>query len=234
MVRSKSNSSKQALVDALDRVMAIDLERIRYKTQQKLGWSTLRAIKAELEYRRYLTLLVLYPNQEIAPPSNDADEIWHTHILDTMAYEIDCERLLGGFLHHVPSYVTPAEKVKTAAARKQSGALFERYFGENEPNTNRQTQEDDSESFWASMAEKHDRAEQAAEAAQGVFLPTRKDKVPETKSESPTRVLPVLNKEVVRGSDGCVHGLVRNTRDQGSSPIRAEKNSRFSRMVKIS
>jgi hypothetical protein len=129
MAPATNTPDKQAFLEALDRVLAINLDPIRRKTEQKLGWDGLRAIKAELEYRRYLTLILLCPDQPIAPPSNDADEIWHSHILDTQAYQKDCQRLFGDYLHHVPSYGTPEEKRAMAAARHQSEALFQQRFG---------------------------------------------------------------------------------------------------------
>ena len=35
-------------------------------------------------------------------PSRAADMFWHYHILDTVAYQIDCDRIFGRFLHHFP------------------------------------------------------------------------------------------------------------------------------------
>lgn len=230
MVRSTNTPSKQALLEALDRVMLIDLERIRCKTEHVLGWDVVRGIKAEMEYRRYLTLLLLYPDQQIAPPSDDADEIWHSHILDTMAYEKDCERLFGAFLHHVPSYGTPREKVSMAVAKEHTEALYERHFSKTRLRTERKTQSqgffslspENGEGFWVDMAEKYDRAQQVASEALCVNGPTKREKTSEKSSEAPTRTIPVRKKEVVRGGDGCVPCL-------GSR----EKKSKTTKLVKI-
>jgi len=129
MFRSLNNLSAATVEQAQDRVRALDLERITQKVRRKKGWEAARASQAEEQYRRYLALLLVYPGKQIAPPSNDADEIWHGHILDTAAYQQDCDRLFGSFLHHVPSYGTPREKLALAQAREQTEALYERHFG---------------------------------------------------------------------------------------------------------
>jgi hypothetical protein len=122
-------ANEEKLNAALARVAAIDLDRIRNKVQNKRGWTEERAARAVELYRRYLALLVLDRNQKLAPPSPDADEIWHGHILDTRAYHRDCESLFGTYLHHVPSYGTAAEKVQMAACRERTELVFQTHFG---------------------------------------------------------------------------------------------------------
>lgn len=124
-----TTSPKQTLTAALESVQGLDLERITRKVQHQRGWTASRANQAERDYRRYLALLLVYPDRPIAPPGQDADEIWHGHILDTVAYARDCERLFGCFLHHVPSYGKADEKLLLASAREQSEALYQRHFG---------------------------------------------------------------------------------------------------------
>jgi len=131
MIRKTLNAATETkLNETLARVATLDLERIRIKLQNKLGWTDERAAAAEEQYRCYLTLMLLEPTLRLAPPSQDADEIWHGHILDTLAYQADCERLFGRFVHHVPSYGTPAEKLGMAAAREDTDRAFLRYFGD--------------------------------------------------------------------------------------------------------
>jgi hypothetical protein len=123
------SANEQDLKAALARVDAVDLERIRAKVQKKLGWGPERAARAVEQYRQYLALLVIDPDQILAPPSEDADEIWHAHILDTQAYHHDCEALFGTYLHHVPSYGTPQEKVQMATCKERTELVFESHFG---------------------------------------------------------------------------------------------------------
>ncbi len=131
MAGSHYNPSEKVVKATLELVQELDLRRITRKVQNKLGWDTARADQAEMQYRQYLALIILYPDRQIAPPSQDADEIWHGHVLDTQAYQQDCDNLFGDFLHHVPSYGGPEEKLLMAAAREQSEALFEKHFGQD-------------------------------------------------------------------------------------------------------
>jgi len=142
--------STQTLMDVLERVQALNLERITRKVERKLGWDADRANQAEQQYRRYLALLLLYPEEPIALPSNDADEIWHGHILDTPAYQEDCEELFGAYLHHVPSYGSAEEKVKMASAREQTEALYQRHFGNGQQDG---TGTDQDEAFWTCLGQ---------------------------------------------------------------------------------
>jgi hypothetical protein len=122
-------ANKEKLEAALVRVAAIELDRIQAKLRNKRGWSEERAAHAVELYRRFLALLVLDPHQMLAPPSEDADEVWHAHILDTRAYHHACEALFGQYLHHVPSYGTHEEQVLAAVCRERTELVFETHFG---------------------------------------------------------------------------------------------------------
>lgn len=84
---------------ALD-IGVLDLSLIKKKVAQKQGWSEDYADKVEVDYRAFLAKGEKGGNR----PTVDVDEMWHTHILDTKKYAADCQRMFGGFLHHIPSY----------------------------------------------------------------------------------------------------------------------------------
>src|SRR3954454_15487898 len=87
-------------------IQTLDLEPIKVKlmdAEEGQGWSRQYVDQMELAYRRFLTLIVKYPEQTIAP-NKDVDKFWHGHILDTMKYAEDCERVFGFFLHHFPYF----------------------------------------------------------------------------------------------------------------------------------
>jgi hypothetical protein len=65
------------------------------------GWTQEKADTVEKEYRRFLCMMKLYPDEDIAPVM-DVDIFWHYHILDTMKYAVDCEKVFGYFQHHYP------------------------------------------------------------------------------------------------------------------------------------
>lgn len=87
-------------------IRALDLEPIKFKLMdpdEGKGWSRETVERLETEYKQFLTLLVKYPDAVIAP-SREVDTFWHGHILDTMKYAQDCDRIFGYFLHHFPYF----------------------------------------------------------------------------------------------------------------------------------
>jgi hypothetical protein len=89
---------------AIDAINALDLSPIKTKLMHRAsgeGWSAAQADAVETEYRRFLTLMKLYPNESTAPLV-DVDTFWHYHILDTAKYAADCASAFGYFLHHYP------------------------------------------------------------------------------------------------------------------------------------
>ena len=90
--------------DLFNAVMQLDLEPIKMKLMHVAsgeGWSLEKANAVEKEYRRFLCLMKMYPEEDTAPLV-DVDTFWHYHILDTVKYAADCEQAFGYFLHHYP------------------------------------------------------------------------------------------------------------------------------------
>ena len=88
------------------RIQNLDLARIIWKMgdpEEGKGFTPQRLAQAEMDYRRFLHLHLLYPGLEIVP-TKLIDEVWHQHILDTRAYAKDCQELFGEFLHHYPYF----------------------------------------------------------------------------------------------------------------------------------
>ena len=69
---------------------------------RKLGWSVKRAERAIKEYRDFLYVSYLHKNESTIVPSEEVDEVWHTHIMDTRKYYMDCMSTFGEILHHSP------------------------------------------------------------------------------------------------------------------------------------
>lgn len=67
------------------------------------GWSEQQCIEVAQEYRRYLKLKLFYPSENIVP-NRAIDTMWHYHILDTAAYQKDCNSIFGDILHHYPYF----------------------------------------------------------------------------------------------------------------------------------
>ena len=87
-------------------IKQLDLSMICMKlmdSDEGEGWSQRQCGEVSLEYRRFLALHVLYPDEPIVP-TRAVDACWHRHILDTAAYQRDCEAIFGRLLHHYPYF----------------------------------------------------------------------------------------------------------------------------------
>jgi hypothetical protein len=102
-------NSAQASLRLLD---GLDLEPIMVKAMDReegYGWSLFDAKKIAKEYKKFLVLCLLRPDDAIVP-SSLVDDFWHLHILDTQKYAEDCTNFLGFFLHHFPYFGMRGEK----------------------------------------------------------------------------------------------------------------------------
>jgi hypothetical protein len=93
--------------EALDRLAEVlDLSNIHMKLADRKegkGYSPDHLELMEQEYRRFLAMHLAHPDAEIVP-CKLVDEMWHAHILDTIAYRDDCEAIFGKFLDHYPYF----------------------------------------------------------------------------------------------------------------------------------
>ena len=113
----------------------LDLEPIKVKlmhVESGEGWSLEKVNATEFEYRRFLYLMKMFPNEQTAPLM-DVDIFWHYHILDTMKYFIDCENVFGYYLHHFPYIGLRGEDDEEAHERvgNRMKELYEETFGED-------------------------------------------------------------------------------------------------------
>jgi hypothetical protein len=116
-------------------IQALDLESVKVRLMDpKLGegWTREYAESIELAYKNYLTMLVKHPEDaEDILLSEDADEFWHTHILQTMKYAEDCQNTFGNFVHHQPHVgaVTSADLARRDAQAAKTQRLYEMEYG---------------------------------------------------------------------------------------------------------
>jgi hypothetical protein len=131
----KNNNFKQTIgADLL--VNSIKLTNVKHKLQlpkdqEGEGWSKEMTEDAEREYKRFLTLIKIYPDT-VFVPNKLMDEMWHRHILDTAAYEKDCKEVFGCFLHHYPYYGLngPEDKSNLDKDFLKTKVLYALQFGE--------------------------------------------------------------------------------------------------------
>ena len=115
---------------ALERVASLDFSMLKRKLGEEKGWSPEYQSEVEDLYRRFLALNIIYRDQKICP-TGPIDDFWHAHILDTRAYESDCQDLFGEYLHHFPYFGMrgPTDRANLETTFDQSRALFIRHFG---------------------------------------------------------------------------------------------------------
>ena len=116
-------------------IQALDLEPVKLRVMDAElgeGWTREYADSIEVAYKNYLTMLVKYQDHaEDILLSEDVDEFWHTHILQTIKYTDDCERVFGNFLHHEPHVGerTPADMERRSVLAEKTRQLYAREFG---------------------------------------------------------------------------------------------------------
>ena len=119
-------------------IQALDLESVKSRvTDPKLGegWTREYADSIEVAYKNYLTMLVKYQDDaEDILLSEDVDDFWHTHILQTIKYTDDCEAVFGKYLHHAPHIgeVTETDLEKRVALAEKTQRLYEKEFGKEQ------------------------------------------------------------------------------------------------------
>src|SRR5258706_640622 len=116
-------------------IQSLDLDPIKLKLmnpEEGYGWSREYADSMEVAYKRFLTLSVTHPEETLAP-SKDVDRFWHGHILDTLKYAEDCQKVFGYFLHHFPYFgMRGAEDAANLAkAGDTTRRLYQQEFGQD-------------------------------------------------------------------------------------------------------
>ena len=116
-------------------VAALDLSMVKMKIQdpdEGKGWTPEQCDEVELEYKRYLTLNLRFPDHAVVP-TKEMDQMWHYHILDTRAYHADCEKVFGEYFHHFPYFGMRSDDDERAleSAFEETCALYRQEFGED-------------------------------------------------------------------------------------------------------
>jgi hypothetical protein len=132
----KTKLTKPAVEQVIAGIQALDLDPIKLKLmnpEEGHGWSREYADSMEVAYKRFLTLSVTHPEETLAP-AKDVDRFWHGHILDTLKYAEDCEKVFGYFLHHFPYFGMRGDEdaANLAAAAERTRELYQQEFGSSE------------------------------------------------------------------------------------------------------
>jgi len=132
----KTKLTKLPVEQVIAAIQSLDLDPIKLKLmnpEEGHGWSREYADSMEVAYKRFLTLSVTHPEETLAP-SKDVDRFWHGHILDTLKYAEDCEKVFGYFLHHFPYFGMRGDEdaANLAAAAERTRELSQQEFGSSE------------------------------------------------------------------------------------------------------
>ncbi len=105
----------------------IDLSLVKARTMRvHSDWTASRADSAVAEYRKLLVLAKLGVH---VVPGKDIDEIWHSHILFTKSYALDCDSFFGYYLHHKPADGSSAEdNAKRKISHTIMMNMYKKYF----------------------------------------------------------------------------------------------------------
>lgn len=77
-------------------------EPYTYVLSDEMGWDADFTQLAILEYKKFMLLCRIYPDN--MTPSVDVDTVWHLHLMYTRSYQRFCREALDTeFLHHEPS-----------------------------------------------------------------------------------------------------------------------------------
>jgi len=131
------NRTSKTVIEVVAAIQMLDLDPIKLKLmdpEEGQGWSREYVDRMEVAYKRFLTLLVKFPDETIAP-TKDVDKFWHGHILDTLKYAEDCQKVFGYFLHHFPYFGMRGEEdaANLRAAAERMHAIYKQEFGEALP-----------------------------------------------------------------------------------------------------
>jgi len=127
--------TNKPVANVIAAIQALNLESVKIRLMDPElgeGWSREYADSIESAYKTYLTMLAKYQEHaEEIMLAKDVDEFWHTHILQTMKYAQDCEKVFGAFLHHNPHVGprTTADMQSREAMAKKTQDLYAREFG---------------------------------------------------------------------------------------------------------
>jgi uncharacterized protein DUF1399 len=113
----------------------LDLQPIIFKlvySPEGPKWTMKRAEIAAAWYKRFHKLIHAFPDRALVP-TQDVDQFWHAHILDTRKYHDDCIEVHGYFIHHFPYLGLRGEKDRALLfiSFKQTMQLFQDVFGES-------------------------------------------------------------------------------------------------------
>ena len=133
----QSDEFKAKLMENMSLIQReLDRSLQKRKMIEVLGWIPEVVDVMERDYMRYLALTKTLRDFHIKMsivPNTYIDEFWHNHILDTLSYSDDCNRIFGEYLHHYPYYgmIDEEDKKRWMANARLSQLIWRICFAED-------------------------------------------------------------------------------------------------------
>ena len=121
-----------SLEEARSYINAIDFSMIIDKVVKSKNWKKKDVLKICEYYKNFLFLIKKYVDLGQLPPSDEIDEFWHNHILDTKKYREDCKVIFGQYLDHYPYFGIDdkSNEEDTQKAFNRMQTLYKKEFGD--------------------------------------------------------------------------------------------------------
>ena len=104
----------------------LDLTRLKKRLVNEDGLGTKeRAIAALAEYKRFLQVVRLHPEESLQPCAA-VDAVWQRHLLDTKEYAADCGAMFGAYGHRL---YPKRPEAKATAALGRTRELYQQTHG---------------------------------------------------------------------------------------------------------
>lgn len=113
-------------ISHVNKFIDFDSSNIERRLQKKLNLQQEQIKELCDEYKKFLYLAKMNPETSLVP-GKLVDEVWHDHILHTKQYQADCKRILGRYMHHIPSTNEAGENINPTFE------LYESTFGTKPP-----------------------------------------------------------------------------------------------------
>ncbi len=84
------------------KISSMNLEPVIFKLVHECDWTLEKALLVEAQYKTFLFMTLTL--SEAVVPTQDIDEMWHNHILDTRLYALHCKEVFGRFIDHFPYF----------------------------------------------------------------------------------------------------------------------------------
>ena len=132
LANKSTNASVEIPTNLALEVKALDFSKLQWKLTQsaEATWNEAEFKQALVEYCKYLSLKKWHPDIDLVP-SKLVDKVWHEHILDTHAYQQDCQNVFGYFLHHYPYFgiYDEVDQQNLQVAFEYTNKLYQQHFG---------------------------------------------------------------------------------------------------------